>query len=65
MRDLLGVDFHADKQFPRDDLSDGFDNIASVLSISPVLMERYLAAAESIASRALRRGSAARETDRR
>ncbi len=53
IRDLLGVEYHADKQFPSDDLSDGFDNIASVLTISPLLMERYLAAAERISSKAL------------
>jgi len=53
VRDLLGVEFRADKKFPTDDLGYGFDNIGSVLSISPVLMERYLSAAELIASRAL------------
>jgi len=53
IRDLLGVEFRADRQFPTDDLGYGFDNIASVLTISPVLMERYLAAAERISSRAL------------
>jgi mono/diheme cytochrome c family protein len=53
IRDLLGVEFRADRQFPTDDLGYGFDNIGSVLTVSPVLMERYLAAAEHIASRAL------------
>ncbi|MES1255950.1 MAG: DUF1592 domain-containing protein, partial [Acidobacteriota bacterium] len=36
--------------FPTDDSSYGFDTIGSVLSISPVLMEKYLAAAERIAA---------------
>ncbi len=31
----------------------GFDNIADVLTISPILMERYMDAAETIASRAM------------
>src|ERR1035441_9182765 len=53
VRDLLGVEFRANKEFPSDDLGFGFDNIASVLTVSPVLMERYLSAAEQIASRAL------------
>ena len=53
VRDLLGVDFRADKDFPVDDSGYGFDNIADVLTISPVLMEKYLEAAESIASRAI------------
>jgi hypothetical protein len=39
IRDLLGVDFRADKDFPTDDSGEGFDNIADVLSISPMLME--------------------------
>jgi hypothetical protein len=53
VRDLLGVEFHADKEFPTDDLGYGFDNIGSVLTVSPVLMERYLSAAEKISARAL------------
>ena len=53
VRDLLAVDFRADKDFPTDDSGYGFDNIADILTISPVLMEKYLNAAESIASRAL------------
>src|SRR5215469_10946430 len=53
IRDLLTVDFRADKDFPTDDSGYGFDNIGDVLSTSPVLMEKYLNAAETIASRAM------------
>jgi hypothetical protein len=53
IRDLLGVEFRADRAFPTDDSGDGFDNIADVLTISPLLMEKYLTAAERIATRAL------------
>jgi mono/diheme cytochrome c family protein len=53
IRDLLGVHFRAEKYFPTDDSGDGFDNIGDVLTVSPVLMERYLAAAERIAAWAL------------
>ncbi len=53
VRDILGVDFHAGEEFPTDDLGEGFDNIADVLSISPLLMEKYVSAAERIAARAL------------
>jgi len=53
IRDLLGVDFRADKEFPSDDSGHGFDNIADVLTISPVLMEKYLNAAERLAARAI------------
>ena len=49
IRDLFGVDFRAEKYFPTDDSGDGFDNIGEVLSVSPVLMEKYLNAAERIA----------------
>lgn len=53
IRDLLAVDFRAERDFPTDDSGFGFDNIADVLTVSPVLMERYLDAAETIASRAM------------
>ena len=48
IRDLLGVDIHPADDFPQDDSGYGFDDIGDVLSLSPVLMERYLAAAEKI-----------------
>src|SRR5258708_17108182 len=53
IRDLVGVDFNPAEDFPSDDIGYGFDNIADVLSLSPVLMERYLAAAESVVQRAI------------
>jgi hypothetical protein len=53
IRDLLAVDFRAEKDFPTDDSGEGFDNISDVLTISPVLMEKYLNAAERIAARAI------------
>src|SRR5687767_5341770 len=49
IRDLLGVQFRAEKYFPADDSGDGFDNIGDVLTVSPLLTERYLAASERIA----------------
>ena len=53
IRDLLQIDFHPADDFPSDDVGYGFDNIADVLSVSPVLMERYLNAADSIAEQAI------------
>jgi hypothetical protein len=53
IRDLLGVDFRAEKDFPTDDSGYGFDNIGDVLTISPMLMEKYISAAERIAARAI------------
>ena len=49
VRDLLGVDIEPAKDFPQDDSAHGFDNIADALSLSPTLMEKYMAAAEKIA----------------
>ncbi len=53
IRDLLGVDFHPADDFPSDDVGYGFDNIGDVLSMPPILLEKYLAAAERIVERAL------------
>ncbi len=53
VRDLLGVDINPAEDFPQDDSGYGFDNIGDVLSISPVLMEKYLTAAEKIARTAI------------
>ena len=53
VRDLTGVDFKPAADFPPDDSGYGFDNNGDVLSLSPVLMEKYLAAAEKIARQAI------------
>jgi hypothetical protein len=50
IRDLMGVDFRTDENFPPDDSGYGFDNIGDALSLSPLLMEKYILAAESIVS---------------
>ncbi len=53
IRDLIGIDFDPTQDFPSDDIGHGFDNIGDVLTLSPVLMERYMAAAEGILLRAI------------
>ena len=53
VRDLLAVNFKPAADFPADDSGYGFDNIGDVLSVSPVLMEKYLNAATRIANRAI------------
>lgn len=53
IRDLLAVDFRAEKDFPTDDSGYGFDTIGDVLTVSPVLMEKYITASERIAARAI------------
>jgi Protein of unknown function (DUF1592)/Protein of unknown function (DUF1588)/Protein of unknown function (DUF1587)/Protein of unknown function (DUF1585)/Protein of unknown function (DUF1595)/Ca-dependent carbohydrate-binding module xylan-binding/Planctomycete cytochrome C len=58
IRDLLGIDFHPADDFPSDDVGYGFDNIGDVLTLPPMLLEKYLEAAESIAERAIVAGHA-------
>ena len=53
IRDLVGVAFQPAEDFPLDDVGYGFDNNGDVLALPPVLMERYLAAAERIAEQAI------------
>ena len=53
IRDLMGFDFNAEAEFPPDDTGHGFDNNGDVLTISPLLAEKYLTAAETIVDRAV------------
>jgi hypothetical protein len=48
VRDLLAMDIDDLSILPADDSGGGFDNIADVLSVSPLLMEKYLSAARKI-----------------
>lgn len=50
IRDLLGVHIDAAADFPSDDVGNGFDNMGDVLSLPPLLLEKYLDAAETIAN---------------
>ncbi|MFE8603261.1 DUF1592 domain-containing protein [Archangium violaceum] len=49
VRDLLGDTTRPARDFPADDHGYGFDNNADVLSLGPLLMEKYGAAAEKLA----------------
>jgi hypothetical protein len=53
IEDLLGLKVDVTELLPPDDSAFGFDNNAEVLGISPVLLERYLAAADRISELAL------------
>ena len=53
VRDLLALDVDPSGLLPPDDSADGFDNNADVLSVSPVLLERYLSAAAMISALAV------------
>ena len=53
VRDLLGVSLRPADDFPLDDAGYGFDNIGDVLSVSPLLMEKYMAAARKVSHAAV------------
>jgi Protein of unknown function (DUF1592)/Protein of unknown function (DUF1588)/Protein of unknown function (DUF1587)/Protein of unknown function (DUF1585)/Protein of unknown function (DUF1595)/Planctomycete cytochrome C len=53
VRDLLDLPVDATALLPGDDSSDGFDNIANVLSVSPALMQAYVSAAAKISRLAI------------
>src|SRR5579871_1648575 len=48
IHDLCGVNMTPADDFPSDDVGHGFDNIGDVLSMPPILLEKYLSAAEKI-----------------
>ena len=48
VRDLLDVTVEGASLFPAEDSGRGFDNLAVLLSVSPLLMERYMSAAARI-----------------
>ncbi|MEO7317889.1 MAG: DUF1592 domain-containing protein [Chthoniobacteraceae bacterium] len=52
IRDLLLVDYDP-VEFPNDEVGYGFDNIADVLSLPPLLMEKFMSAAEAIVAKAI------------
>ena len=54
VRDLLGLDIDAHALLSSDEADqEGFDNVASVLSVSPALLENYLSAARTISRLAI------------
>ncbi len=53
IRDLIGIDFRPADDFPADPPAFGFDNIGAAQNISPLQIEKYLAAARSIVDRAI------------
>jgi mono/diheme cytochrome c family protein len=53
IRDLLALEIDVADLLPADDIGYGFDNIGDVLSVSPLLLERYLATAGRISRAAV------------
>lgn len=52
VRELLGVDVDTASELPPDDVGEGFDHIGDVLSMPPILLEKYLDVAERAALKA-------------
>ena len=53
VEDIFGIDIDAKEFFPADDTGYGFDTIGEVLTLSPLLMEKYLSMAEIVMDKAL------------
>ncbi len=53
VRDLLGIDLDHARDLPADDSGYGFDNIGDVLTVSPLHIEKYVAAARRVSRLAM------------
>lgn len=53
VRDLLALEIDETTLLPPDESGYGFDNIADILAVSPLLLDRYMAAAEKISRLAM------------
>lgn len=57
VHDLTGYDYKVEEELPPDDTGYGFDTIGDVMTLSPLLMEKYMEAAEKITSASVPRTS--------
>jgi hypothetical protein len=53
VKDLTGIDYNTLEEFPPDDTGYGFDTVGDVLTVSPLLLEKYIQAAETIVNKAV------------
>jgi mono/diheme cytochrome c family protein len=53
IEDLLGIRIDAAALLPKDDEAEGFDNVASVLTVSPSFLDQYISAARVVSARAV------------
>jgi hypothetical protein len=53
IRDIFATDVDAAALLPTDDISNGFDNIASVLKVSPSFLDQYITAARAVSLKAI------------
>ena len=58
IEDLIGLRIDPSALLPKDDEADGFDNVASVLTVSPSFLDQYISAARVVTARALGNPSA-------
>jgi mono/diheme cytochrome c family protein len=58
IRDLFGVNIETESLFPADDTGHGFDTIGEVLTLSPLLMEKYMDAADLVLEKTFGGGDA-------
>jgi mono/diheme cytochrome c family protein len=60
--DLLALDVDVKALLPKDDESDGFDNVANVLKVSPSFLEQYIGAARVVSEMAIGNPRAKRDS---
>jgi mono/diheme cytochrome c family protein len=60
--DLLALDIDVAALLPKDDESDGFDNVANVLKVSPSFLEQYIGAARAVSEMAVGNANAKRDS---
>src|SRR5215472_2686221 len=53
MRDMFGIEVDPASLLPTDDISEGFDNIANALKVSPSFLDQYIMAARAVAKQAI------------
>ena len=53
LHDLFGIDVDAAALLPTDGISDGFDNIAAALKVSPSFLDQYIMAARAVVKQAI------------
>ncbi|HEY4341976.1 MAG TPA: DUF1592 domain-containing protein [Steroidobacteraceae bacterium] len=53
VQQLLDVSVDVESLLPKDTMSDGFDDIANVLKVSPTFLDQYISAASSVAALAM------------
>jgi hypothetical protein len=60
VQELLDVTVDAETLLPKDTISDGFDDIANVLKVSPTFLDQYISAASTVAALAIGNPQAAK-----